>query len=648
MKAKVLFIAWHPLEAENGKNAPILAVDFVPASSRLPFRIAATAGQDGVVRIWRLEDKEIEIKNSNNGKINPVDGNDEQKGSGTTTETRTSTKLVATHRADLTGFTCSVNALRFSPNAECLATAGDDGSVFVWGCRRDRGYYRWDCVTDARHLSKRLMRGRCSEIYDIAWSPDSKRLMAGSVDGSIKIWDVSNGDLVHSMKDHQGFVQGVSWDPLNQYVASQGASSKSTVRVYSIEKVKKKGPFHIAQTISRRKRVLGPSEQETADRLAEQAAKKLEIAAAKLQAEKEAEALRQQQLLNITVEDGAVPETSTTTTVLIPKVKKPRKKSQTYEMYMDDITTNTFFRRLEWTVDGSFLLTPAAIFKNPETKKSIPTVYAFGRKQWANPLFHLPGVDDSVPVAVRCSPIIYQLKTNKDGKTHPQPYIDLPYRMVYAVATMNSVVLYDTQHAHPIALIGNLHYANLTDLSWSHDGNTILMSSTDGYCSVAIFDEGELGQLLPKEDLPAACKITHQPHFFANEKKFVQEEEEEEVQVKTTVEDPTITATTDNNNNNNSKDNETTEKPKKRRIQLISMVSSVPEGANATPAINQLAPRKKKDKTGKKRVALINLSSTTGGAGAGLLNEPSKKTEGGINILQVKSKKKIKPQLISP
>ena len=80
------------------------------------------------------------------------------------------------------------------------------------------------------------------------------------------------------------------------------------------------------------------------------------------------------------------------------------------------------------------------------------------------------------------------------------------------------------------------------------------------------------------------------------------------------------------------------------------MVSSLPEGANATPAINQLAPRKKKDKAGKKRVALINLSSTTrtGGAGAGLLNETSKKTEGGINILQVKSKKKIKPQLISP
>ena len=82
------------------------------------------------------------------------------------------------------------------------------------------------------------------------------------------------------------------------------------------------------------------------------------------------------------------------------------------------------------------------------------------------------------------------------------------------------------------------------------------------------------------------------------------------------------------------------------------MVSSVPEGANATPAINELAPRKK-EKGGKRRVALINLSSTTGGSGlltaATTNNCTNNKNEGGINILQVKSKKKrIVPNLISP
>ena len=60
--------------------------------------------------------------------------------------------------------------------------------------------------------------------------------------------------------------------------------------------------------------------------------------------------------------------------------------------------------------------------------------------------------------------------------------MDLPYRMVYAVATIDTVLIYDTQvheqmlscnlilfptqHHHPVALIGNLHCAALTDIAW--------------------------------------------------------------------------------------------------------------------------------------------------------------------------------------
>lgn len=38
--------------------------------------------------------------------------------------------------------------------------------------------------------------------------------------------------------------------------------------------------------------------------------------------------------------------------------------------------------------------------------------------------------------------------------------------MVYAVATQDSVVLYDTQHVVPIAYLSQLHYASITDLTW--------------------------------------------------------------------------------------------------------------------------------------------------------------------------------------
>ena len=42
----------------------------------------------------------------------------------------------------------------------------------------------------------------------------------------------------------------------------------------------------------------------------------------------------------------------------------------------------------------------------------------------------------------------------------------LPYRMVLAVASEDSVYLYDTQQILPFALVSNIHYHTLSDLSW--------------------------------------------------------------------------------------------------------------------------------------------------------------------------------------
>ena len=42
----------------------------------------------------------------------------------------------------------------------------------------------------------------------------------------------------------------------------------------------------------------------------------------------------------------------------------------------------------------------------------------------------------------------------------------LPYRMVYAVASIDSVLLYDTQHTAPFAFVSNIHYAAITDMAW--------------------------------------------------------------------------------------------------------------------------------------------------------------------------------------
>lgn len=77
--------------------------------------------------------------------------------------------------------------------------------------------------------------------------------------------------------------------------------------------------------------------------------------------------------------------------------------------------------------------------------------------------------------------------------------------MVYAVASKSSVYLYDTQQKIPFGCVSNIHYARLTDLTWSSDGNILIVSSVDGFCTVITFEDGELGKVydkpLPNYDL---------------------------------------------------------------------------------------------------------------------------------------------------
>ncbi|KAL9061289.1 MAG: hypothetical protein Q9162_000163 [Coniocarpon cinnabarinum] len=75
----------------------------------------------------------------------------------------------------------------------------------------------------------------------------------------------------------------------------------------------------------------------------------------------------------------------------------------------------------------------------------------------------------------------------------PKPAFSLPYRIIYAVATQDTVYIYDTQQTTPLCIISNLHYATFTDLTWSNDGETLLISSSDGFASAITFAPGELG-----------------------------------------------------------------------------------------------------------------------------------------------------------
>lgn len=60
-----------------------------------------------------------------------------------------------------------------------------------------------------------------------------------------------------------------------------------------------------------------------------------------------------------------------------------------------------------------------------------------------------------------------------------------------------------------MAVIGNIHCTRLTDLSWSSDGRVLLVSSSDGFCTLVTFEENELGVPYPmdtiQDDSTANC-----------------------------------------------------------------------------------------------------------------------------------------------
>lgn len=61
------------------------------------------------------------------------------------------------------------------------------------------------------------------DIYALQWSPSGRFLLIGLTDNSTSIWDMSIGKCIKTLKDHRHFVQGVTWDPLEECLATQSS-----------------------------------------------------------------------------------------------------------------------------------------------------------------------------------------------------------------------------------------------------------------------------------------------------------------------------------------------------------------------------------------------------------------------------------------
>ncbi|KAI0008147.1 WD40 repeat-like protein [Xylariaceae sp. FL0662B] len=543
----------------HDKNAPIYSVHFEPPHGKGRL---ATGGGDNNVRVWKVESE---------GEDRKID-----------------------YLATLAKHSQAVNVVRWAPKGETLASAGDDGNVILWVPSENHHPTTFgnEGLEDKESWrTKHMFRPTGSEIYDLAWSPDATYFIIGSMDNVARIYNAGTGSLIRQIAEHSHYVQGVAWDPLNEYIATQ--SSDRSVHIYSLKT--KDGQYTLTsydektpKIASHAKMDLPPSRISSSSPAPPDMGYRAQLSAAVDTPSASIgspvpstpgtpqsvplpmnppSVVSHSRRSSFSSRRSASPAPSLPLPAVMPIEKSPKLNHslstgmKNASLYANE-TLTSFFRRLTFTPDGSLLLTPAGQYQVQHqteglkpTYEVINTVYIYTRGGINKPpIAHLPG-HKKPSVAIRCSPVTYTLRQSPPVTKHitidtssaedpipalpepvskpspammdpppppptsaapepeksstpsrslnletgpstpgPKPTFALPYRMVYAVATQDSVLLYDTQQTTPICIVSNLHLATFTDLTWSSDGLTLLISSSDGFCSTLSFTPGELGQ----------------------------------------------------------------------------------------------------------------------------------------------------------
>ena len=84
------------------------------------------------------------------------------------------------------GHTDLVRSVAFSPNGQTLASGSDDTTVRLWQ------------VSDGTLLS--TLKGHTDWVRSVAFSPDGQTLASGSTDGIVQLWWVAIGDRRRALR----------------------------------------------------------------------------------------------------------------------------------------------------------------------------------------------------------------------------------------------------------------------------------------------------------------------------------------------------------------------------------------------------------------------------------------------------------------
>ncbi|KAL4062785.1 hypothetical protein V8B97DRAFT_2091404 [Scleroderma yunnanense] len=120
------------------------------------------------------------------------------------------------------GHTDQVRSVAFSPDGTRIVSGSDDKTVRVWDT--DRGV----------QIGSPL-QGHTDQVRSVAFSPDGTRIVSGSDDKTVRVWDADRGVQIGSpLQGHTHWVTSVAFSPDGTRVVS--GSDDKTVRVWDADR----------------------------------------------------------------------------------------------------------------------------------------------------------------------------------------------------------------------------------------------------------------------------------------------------------------------------------------------------------------------------------------------------------------------------
>ena len=118
----------------------------------------------------------------------------------------------------LFGHESPITSLAFNADGGRLVSGSMDQSVRAWDLK------------DAKFAELARFTGHTGAVTGVAFSADSLQVLSGGADNSVRLWSVVDGKEVRSFTGHTGAVAAVAMAAGNQPVS---AAADKTVRVWN-------------------------------------------------------------------------------------------------------------------------------------------------------------------------------------------------------------------------------------------------------------------------------------------------------------------------------------------------------------------------------------------------------------------------------